>query len=120
MCHNNSGRNTFEFEDLTKLRSAFSYVNVLYCRRSYSHFQDDFGLFVLTGSVLVFEKAAVFFSRPNYIVTNGDLMFYDVAIDLEGGPPCVARRVPLNQVPLRASEAEDRQDEKEVRPPRMQ
>jgi hypothetical protein len=83
LCHNNSGRSTFEFEDLTKLNSVFSSVNVVYCRRSYSQFQDDFALFVLTGSVLVFEKSAVFFSRPNYIVTNGDLTFYEVATDLE-------------------------------------
>jgi hypothetical protein len=86
LCHNNSGRSTFEFEDLTSA-DVFSHVNVLSCTGAQDGFDAGYSIFVLTGSVLTLERSAIFYCPATYLVTNGELTFAKVYTDLGPSPP---------------------------------
>jgi hypothetical protein len=82
LCNNNTGKSTFEFEDLKKETSVFSYVNVLNCRSSKAVSDEEYSVFVLTGSVLKVERGAIFDCAPTFLVSNGELTFVRVYTDL--------------------------------------
>jgi hypothetical protein len=91
-CCNNTGKNTFQFEDLGA-ESICSHVNVLGCHGSLGQFESEYTIFVLTGSVLRFERGAIFFSPANALSTGGDLTFVKVYTDLKEDTPVISGRL---------------------------